>query len=214
MTNATSAVEESKLDRSESCVADIDHPVEQQSSDEFTLDVKRWAVNAFIVFHILAITCCNLPPSQLQSAGLNLFRTYLILTGTMQTWLMFSPNPVVVNTYLGATVHYADGSKRTYTFPRMAKLGTFEKYRQERWRKFIENTQPSTGQAYWPYLARYAAIVNNYTPKTNPVVSVDLMRYQRFIPQPGNPTLRYLAMKMGTYHTIAMPSPGPLLARK
>jgi hypothetical protein len=124
---------------------------------------------------------------------------------------MFSPDPANINTYLTATIHYKDGSTRQYTYPRIQTLGIFQKYRQERWRKFIENTQSNDSKFYWPYLARYAAIVNNYAPKTNPVEWVRLYRNQCFIARPGNPHLAYYTMKMATEHVDTLPSPGPLM---
>jgi hypothetical protein len=186
-------------------------PPGNPADDEVFVDIQRWVINLFIIFHLSAIVFWNLPNTDLQLAVCNFFRSYMVLTGNWQNWCMFSPDPVAVDTYLGATIHYQDGSTRQYTFPRISKLRPISKYRQERWRKFIENTQADGDTAHWPYLARYAAIVNNVSPATDPVKSVDLYRFYRYIAQPGNPPTKYVSYKMLTEHVASMPSAQILL---
>jgi len=176
------------------------------ADDVFTWDIQRTFINVFIVFHLTAIIFWNLPYTPLQ-VGVNAFNAdYMSLTGNWQCWSMFSPDPSSVNTYLTAKIYYKDNSVRNYIFPRISKLGAISKYRQERWRKFLENTADDSHSAYFPYLARYAAIVNNYSPKVNPVVSVDLIRYDQYIPAPGNPITGYTSKRILREFVNAMPS--------
>jgi hypothetical protein len=178
-------------------------------SDEFTVDIQRWLINAFIVFHVCGIIVWNLPNSSLQEGLTKFYSLYMGVSSSWQQWTMFSPDPVIFNTYVTATVHYQNGSTREYTFQRISKLGILAKYRQERWRKFIENTQDNSRPDYWPYLARYAAVTEDYAPITNPVVSVDLFRHQQSIVYGGAAHPEYLTMKMISEHVISMPLPRP-----
>jgi hypothetical protein len=177
--------------------------------DGVTIDFQRWFVNIFIIFHVLAITACNLPASQLKMSFAGLFQTYLSLTGCGQEWTMFSPSPQTTDTYLTARVHYLDNSTREYQFPRMSTLSVVSKYRQERWHQFIVNTQDNQQQTFWPFLARYVACKYNYAPHTNPVEYVDLYRHQRAIFYGSALDPRYLSMPMMTEHVLSMPSPRP-----
>jgi hypothetical protein len=190
----------------------LGQPVESlDKGDIISLDLFRWCVNLFIMFHVAAIVSWNLPSSALQETVTNFFKPYVVFTGVWQSWSMFSPNPVSTDTYIGAVVHYHDGTTKPYTFPRMSLLGITAKYKQERWRKFIENTSTNSQMSYWPYLARYAALVNNPAPRTNPPVAVDLYRYSRYIPINEGPPPRFLKTWMLTEHVIAMPSKQPLI---
>ena len=71
---------------------------------------------------------------------------YLIPTGFWQYWDMFAPNPANIDFYCDAEVTYADGSHRTYTYPRMYKLGIIQKYGMERFRKYYERARDDSYQ--------------------------------------------------------------------
>src|ERR1700739_325298 len=56
--------------------------------------LKRIAINAFFLFHILAISCWALPLNNpLISSFRQLVRPYFIWSGLFQSWDMFSPDP-------------------------------------------------------------------------------------------------------------------------
>jgi hypothetical protein len=119
---------------------------------------KKIAINAFLVFHILAITCWCLPTnSPLFLVGKELVRPYLRWSGLFQSWDMFSPNPKSVNNYLEAIIIYKDGSTQFWTFPRMEQLSFTERCFRERYRKFEENLLENANSALWPDVARYVA---------------------------------------------------------
>src|ERR1700741_5638284 len=56
--------------------------------------LKYLAINAFLLFHILAISCWALPLNNpLISSFRQLVRPYFIWSGLFQSWDMFSPDP-------------------------------------------------------------------------------------------------------------------------
>src|SRR5260370_32443293 len=86
-------------------------------------DAKRIAINSFLVFHILAITCWCLPiDSTLISLCKGRVRPYFVWSGLFQSWDMFSPLPKSANTYIQATSVYKAGSGTTRTFPQLYRL--------------------------------------------------------------------------------------------
>ena len=136
--------------------------------------VRKIAINVFLIFHILAITCWALPlniPLMLECK--ELVRPYFVWSGIFQSWDMFSPNPKVVNSYLEALIIYKDGSTQFWTFPRMQLLGLTERYYRERYRKFEENLLNNAYSALRPDAARYVARL--HTNPSNPPQTVMLL---------------------------------------
>jgi hypothetical protein len=173
----------------------------------------RVLVNAFILWQLFALTIYLLPQSDLRQnwvapcASLSdcahrqsWVTSYMTFTGFMQSWTMFAPNPANVDFYFEARITYADGRVRSWDFPRMVRLGYMDRYRQERWRKLIENANSDENQMVWPSLARYAARRNNRYPGNLPV-SVALVRHFRFIPPPG---LLLAPFRTYTFYTTAI----------
>jgi hypothetical protein len=54
---------------------------------------------------------------------------------------MFAPVPTGANTYIEATLVYRDGSRKTWTYPRMEHMSLTERLFKERYRKFADNLQ-------------------------------------------------------------------------
>lgn len=150
---------------------------------------RRWwgraAVSLLIVWHLFALLIWLLPGNTpIVQACVGPVRRYLTATATAQSWNMFSPNPDKMDVYLEARVTFADGSVRPYVFPRMATMGYAARYREERWRKFVEVATHGVQPAVWAALARDAARVSDRDPSNRPV-SVGLLRHWREIPPPG-----------------------------
>jgi hypothetical protein len=144
----------------------------------------RILINAFILWHLFALTIWLLPESALRQSWIGLVSPYMTWTGFMQSWSLFSPNPAPMEVYVEARITYADGRARSWVYPRMVNMGYLERYRRERFRKLIEMAHPDENRVVWPSLARYAARRNNLNPG-NPPVSVALVRHFRAIPPPG-----------------------------
>ena len=141
---------------------------------------QRVAINIFLIFHILAITCWCLPfDNALVSLCRERVRPYLVWSGLFQAWDMFSPNPKSANTYVEATIIYPDRSRATWTFPRMEQLSLRERAFKERYRKFTENLPAEQNDALLPDAARHIARLNS-TP-SHPAKTVILIHKWSFI---------------------------------
>jgi hypothetical protein len=141
---------------------------------------KRVAINAFLIFHILSVTCWSLPfSSPVLIAYRNFIRPYFVWSGLFQSWDPFAPSPKAINSYVEAIVIYRDGNTRIWPFPRMEQLSLNERYSKERYRKFAENLKEDANAAIWPDAARFIARLNANGPI--PVKMVLLVRYWSFI---------------------------------
>jgi hypothetical protein len=137
---------------------------------------RRILINAFLLFHIVAITCWCIPlNSTLLSECRALIRPYMLWSGLFQTWNMFAPVPKRLNAYIEASVILTDGQVQTWPFPRMEKLGYFERYRKERYNKFAENLREDAKSGLWPDAARYVARL--YKNPSNPPKIIVFVRY-------------------------------------
>lgn len=141
---------------------------------------KRWAINLFIGFHLVAITCWCLPiDTPLLPLCRSLVRPYFLWVGLFQSWDMFAPVPKGANTYVEAELHFSDGSRRVWTYPRMEQMSLKEKLFKERYRKFGDNLQRDELDDLLPDAARYIARLNSTT--SNPVKTVILIQRLCFI---------------------------------
>jgi hypothetical protein len=144
---------------------------------------KFVAINAFLIFHIVAIACWAIPVNTpLTEACKNLVRPYFIWSGVFQSWDMFSPNPKSRNAYVEAVVIYKDGSTEMYSFPRMELLSVTERAYKERYRKYEEVLINSDFAELWPDAARHVArmYANRATPPQRVMLVV---RYSDIIPR-------------------------------
>ena len=101
-------------------------------------------------------------------------RPYFLWAGLFQTWDMFAPRPWGSNSYVEAVVIYKDGSRQTWSLPRMEQLSLTERYFKERYRKFSEVLQIEENDALWPDAARRIARLNS-TP-SKPAKTIILIR--------------------------------------
>jgi hypothetical protein len=108
-----------------------------------TVETKGWlqgAISIFILFHLVAITCWAIPFNWRLLIGVReITQPYMLWTGLFQSWNMFSPNPVVTNTYFKAVVITENHHMQVWAFPQMDQLSYGQRYQKERYRKFLEN---------------------------------------------------------------------------
>jgi hypothetical protein len=151
--------------------------------------LKRAVLHALILFHLAAVACWSfstidsrMPLNQMLRSRLG---WYVWPTGFWQAWDMFAPNPVVANIYLEADVTLSDGSHVTWEFPRADRMGYFERYRKERYRKWATERVWSQGRVN-PRIAQAAAeyAARQVERPGNPVRRVELVRYQSLIDPP------------------------------
>jgi hypothetical protein len=147
--------------------------------------LKRIAINAFLVFHIVAITCWCVPLNSLLPARVKeAVRPYMLWTGLFQAWDMFAPEPPMLSIYLEAEITFRNGQTRVWKFPKMQELGYAERYYKERYRKFAnERLRLDDNARLWPDAARYIARLNH--DPANPPATVQLARYWRDLAPEG-----------------------------
>ena len=160
---------------------------DRESADKKVSSLQRAkyiAVNVFLVFHLLAIACWCVPiDSPLIPLCQTLVRPYFLWAGLFQSWDMFAPIPKGANTYIEAILIYRDGSRKTWTFPRMEQLSLTERCFKERYRKFAESLQGGDVDELLPDAARYVARSNSNP--GNPVKTIILIqRFSFIVPRP------------------------------
>jgi hypothetical protein len=146
---------------------------------------KYIAINTFLILHIVAIACWCLPIDGPVVALCNDWaRPYFRWSGLFQSWNMFSPVPKSANTYVEATVIKQDGSRATWTFPRMEQLSLTQRVFKERYRKFAEDLARDQNDALLPDVACHIARLNSAP--SNPAKTVILVQKWSFIvPRPN-----------------------------
>ena len=160
----------------------MDHEIEPRTS-------ARLAISAFVLFHIAALLAWTLPSNSLLIGAFDhAIAPYMYLSGLDQSWSLFAPNPMSLNTRLEAEITYADGRMSIWKFSYPQDYGYFRRYYMERYRKWASNgVRLDQNSALWPDTARFVARLNN--DGRNPPVNVKLIRYWSFIapPQSGKP---------------------------
>jgi hypothetical protein len=156
-------------------------------------------IKAFVVFHVIAIVSWCIPDPPAKPVGTDHLRVlntrylkdspikyYLNASGFWQGWDMFSPNPSSVDIYGTADIVYRDGTTKKYQYPRMYLLPLYDKYVQERYRKFYERACLGQYRYLWPIFAQRIALLS-YTDSANPPVKVRLHKHSLTIEPPGKP---------------------------
>ncbi len=138
---------------------------------------RRGAISAFILFHLIAITCWAAPTNFWLVAGIRgLVSPYMRWSGLFQSWDTFAPNPPNANSYVKAAVVTQDHHIRVWAFPRMEELSYSERYRKERYRKFAEVLLQAGNAAILPDVAKH--IARSFKSQTDPPEKVLLVNYQ------------------------------------
>lgn len=147
---------------------------------------RRWAVNGFIALHLYVMAVWGLPGSAWRTMFSRPIERYVIPAGLWHSWDMFSPDPLAINFHLDAYVTFQDGSMKVWDFPRMERLGLWERFQMERFRKWRERVRQDSFQMVWDDTARYIARQHGQEQAggTNPPVQVMLARHWSAIPRP------------------------------
>jgi hypothetical protein len=141
-------------------------------------------INAFIIFHLVALGLWSLPASEFRNWAAHPFENYILRMGLWHVWDMFAPMPLTINFRCEAEIVYEDGSTRLWDFPRMEKLGIFRRIPAERYRKWAERVRLDSYSVVWDDTARFIARLNNIKPG-NPPVIVTMSRIWGAIPPPS-----------------------------
>lgn len=139
-------------------------------------------INAFIVLQLYVIIFWGLPGSNFRNIMVRPVEAYVIKTGLWHSWDMFSPDPLAINFHVEAQITLADGIVRIWEFPRMEKMGYWERYQKERFRKWRERVRQDNYRVVWEDTARYVA--RKVHDPNNPPVKVALVRRWGPVPPP------------------------------
>jgi hypothetical protein len=122
------------------------------------LGFRRGLISAFLLFQLVAIVCWAWPFSvPVMQDVKELTRPYLLWTGLFQSWDFFAPNPKSTNSFVEAVVITRDRHQLIWAFPAMERLSYFERYREERYRKFTEALPDPKNAPLWPRIAQRIA---------------------------------------------------------
>lgn len=176
----------------------VEHP---ERKETVSVWVKLW-----LAFHIIAITSWALPDvartlskeNREPHGSENILlwnekyvqpspvRPYLIYTSLWQRWDMFAPNPANTDFYLTANITYKNGVVREYKFRRIFEMNYWDKWLNERYRKYLERGNDDQYPFLRPYLAKWIARKMDKDPG-NPPLRVALIRHWQSIAPPGQP---------------------------
>lgn len=147
-------------------------------------NIKRMVINLWLVAHLVMIYSWAVPgESQLKKEINGFFERYVLYFGVWQSWDMFAPNPRDIKITMDAEIKYKDGSQKIWEFPRMDKMGFFEKFRKERYRKWaFDNVRVDQHSGLWLPTVRY--IARSIDDPNRPLKSIALRRRWRQIVVP------------------------------
>jgi hypothetical protein len=128
----------------------------------------------------------GLPGSGFRMMMTDPVQDYVIDTGLWHSWDMFSPDPLSVNFSVEAEIIHKNGLSERWEFPRMEKLGMWDRFQMERYRKWRERVRQDAYSGIWNDTCAYIAREHNTDPN-NPPVRVILTR--RWLPIPPPRTL-------------------------
>jgi hypothetical protein len=158
-------------------------PAKSEAANREVQPFRRAAINVFILFHLVAITCVALPWSlPITSSIKELVGPYMRWTFLYQTWDMFGPDPEMDNSYVKSVIITQDHHMRVWSFPRMEELGLGERYEKERYRKFLEVLPQTQNAPLWPDVARHLA--RSLNDQADPPDKIMLIQFQSEI-RPG-----------------------------
>lgn len=161
----------------------------------------RGFLKAFFFVHVFAVVVFTMPqPPPAVSSGIlaprgsdillkfnedwlnpGPVRQYMYSFGVWQSWDMFAPNPSNRDVWGDAEIQFADGTVKTWQYPRIKEMGLFQKFAKERYRKYFERANLEQYGYFWSDLCQWIANQNNPDPK-NPPKLVRLWRHLKITP--------------------------------
>lgn len=120
---------------------------------------KKVPITIFILFNFLTMARTHLPLNS--SYFKALYRPvdkYLSFFSIYQDWMMFSPNPGRVDSYLSATIQFDDGTKTSYQFPKPSRYAFIDNHTYgEKFRKLVSESIRKDDRSYmWEDTAKFA----------------------------------------------------------
>ena len=117
---------------------------------------KVW-ISAFLLVYFTVNIILLLPKNALSASVASLTDEAWSFADMHQNWSVFGPDLRRINYHSTATVLYDDGSIRVIDLPRPELRSLFDKIRQEKFRKYLDDSLP------WPpYSGQFAPDTSRY----------------------------------------------------
>lgn len=117
---------------------------------------RRWALSAFVLFHLSALVAWTMPFCALKTQIQWPYRYYILPLGLWQWWAIFAPDPIRNTMTLNAEILDAKGMRHIYEFPRIGDLPWWQKLPQYRRPKFTANMMIDEYKVHRQFTARHA----------------------------------------------------------
>ena len=154
----------------------IDRPIESP--------FRKTVITLFIIFYIMSVILWVLPWSRTRDFFIKPITQQIYYTGIWQGFAVFAPDPRKENYRIYATIRYDDGTEKIWHYPAMEKLGLFERYCKEHWRKY-GNDCLNGNNLLWPDFARWVARANDEKSKHPLTVALTRTRTETMPPEDG-----------------------------
>ncbi len=131
--------------------------------------IRRWAVSAFLLFHLSALTVWNIPICAIRNRLVTSFAPYMMPTGLWQNWTMFAPDPMRHAFMLQALAVDKNGIMYEYAFPRLADFDIWRAMPRVRHSKYPTYLMLEEYATYREMTARHVVRALNLPPEVFPV---------------------------------------------
>jgi hypothetical protein len=115
----------------------------------------QYLVAAFLVPYLAFLILGQAPPDlEIRKRFYEQERLFYRYFGLAQYWGMFGPGACRYNSHMTCLITLNDGTKMLWEFPRLDRLDYPDRYRLEKWRKFL--TENSLGDEFHNLLPDFA----------------------------------------------------------
>ena len=141
------------------------------------------ALSALIAVYLFFTISWLSPESEARTRIVEPIKQFWLFWGLDQNWRLFSPVIKNINFHTVAVITFEDGYRLNWELPRMKRLDYFQRFRDEKYRKWTIDSLPWPDyKPFWPDFARYVGR-KFYNPVNKPV-SLTLQLYWIEIPKP------------------------------
>ena len=147
---------------------------------------RRWAISAFLVFHIAATTIWVSPPCAIRYRLFPTLSYYIVPLGLWQFWAMFAPDPMRDTITLEAEVIDARGLRHSFAFPKLADYTKLQGVFRFRYSKYTANVTVDEFEKARLFAARHVVRSLNLPADSFPL-DVHLFYQVKPTPPPGSP---------------------------
>lgn len=147
---------------------------------------RRWAISAFLIFHVTATAIWVLPPCPIRQRAFPTLQYYMLPLGIWQFWAMFAPDPIRDTLTVEAEVIDAHGLRHLFAFTRVGDFNRWASIPKFRHSKYAANLSLDEFDAVRLCAARHAVRTMNVPADAFPL-DVHLFYQVKPTPPPGGP---------------------------